>query len=130
MQPILSERDFSSILSQERSIIFFYVEWSIYAVQGQRLVEELEACLDQESLRPSFWLADVSDVDSPGAFLKDWLKDVERPDLKMRNVIAAGSGSVAWLNRGRVIDFVQSAMHHNVSDLFQRTKSAFSDNAT
>jgi hypothetical protein len=130
VQPILNEEDFASMVLQEHSVIYFYVDWSVHAVQGRRILEELESSWSQGNSTASFWLADVSDLNAPAAFLAEWLNGQERSELKTRNVVTAGSGSVAWLNRGEVIDFVQTATQHDVRALVHRTKSAFGESAT
>ena len=48
----------------------------------------------------------------------------------MINVIASGSGSVAWLQSGVIMDFIQSAMQHNLEELHNRTVIAFHEGAT
>ena len=58
--------------SQWRSVIYFYVDWSTYAVQGRVMLEEVDHCGD--NAKPVFWLADVSELDSPAAFLVSGLK--------------------------------------------------------
>ena len=124
MRSILSEEDFALTLAEQHSVIYFFVDWSVYAVQGRRMLEELEL-LCSPALKGSFWIADVSYLESPAAFLGEWLKHQERSDLKIFNLVATGSGSVVWLNRGAVVDFAQSATHHNVQDLRKRTEKAF-----
>jgi len=129
MRSILSEEDFALTLAEQHSVIYFFVDWSIYAVQGRSMLEELESlCIAY--LNGSFWLADVSELGSPAAFLGEWLKDQERSDLKMFNLVACGSGSVIWLNKGAVVDFAQSAMHYDVRELRKRTEKAFQYSAT
>jgi hypothetical protein len=129
VRSILSEEDFALILAQKHSVIYFFVDWSVYAVQGRRMLEELELLCSRE-LSGSSWVADVSDIASPAAFLGEWLKEQERSDLKMFNVVACGNGSVAWLNGGAVVDFAQSATHHDLQDLCKRTENAFDCGAT
>ena len=129
MRSILSEEDFALTLAEQHSVIYFFVDWSVYAVQGRRMLEELEL-LCSHDLKGSFWIADVSDIESPTAFLGEWLKYSERPDLRIFNPVASGSGSVVWLNRGAVVDFAQSATHHDVQDLRKRTEKAFHYGAT
>ena len=81
-------------------------------------------------LNASFWIADVSDVDAPAAFLREWLKAQDRVDLRMFNPVVCGNGSMAWLARGVVMDFVQSATHYDLQDLRHRTKEAFHNGVT
>ena len=129
VRSILSEEDFVLTLAEQHSVIYFFVDWSVYAVQGRRMLEELEL-LCSPALKGSFWIADVSYLESPAAFLGEWLKHQERSDLKIFNLVASGSGSVVWLNRGAVVDFAQSAAHHDVQDLCKRTEKAFHHGAT
>lgn len=129
MRSISSEEELAFMLSQEHSTICFFVDWSIYAVKGRQMFEELEATCSRD-LDASFWVADVSDVDAPAAFLEGWLKKQDRPDIKMFNPVMCGNGSIAWLKRGVVVDFVQSATHHNLERLCDRTKEAFRHDAT
>ena len=130
MRPILNEEDFESMTSQAYSVLYFYVDWSTYAVQGRIMLEELESSYGHDDSKPVFWLADVSELESPAAFLGEWLKRQERDGLKMSNVVAAGSGSVAWLSQGEVVDFVQSATHYDLPALRMRTENAFHRGAT
>ena len=132
MQRILSEDDFSLMLSQEHSVLYFYVDWSAYAIEGLRILEEVESLFAQNrnGLAASFWLADVSDVNAPAAFIGEWLKTQERAELKLYNVVALGNGSVAWLNRGEIVDFAPNVTLGNVHLLSERTKNVFSKGAT
>jgi hypothetical protein len=72
----------------------------------------------------------VSELESPAAFLGGWLKRHESKDLKMFNVVAAGSGSVVWLSQGAVVDFVQNATHYDLNALRMRTENVFHQRAT
>ncbi len=132
MQSIVNQEGLASILSHDRSVLYFYVDWSVYAVRGLQMVKELELAfsINKNGSVISFWLADVSNVDAPAAFLSEWLKAQERADLKMFNVVAAGSGSLAWLKQGKIVDFALSATHHKVDILAERTKNAFGGGAT
>jgi hypothetical protein len=38
---MLSEDDLAVALSAERAVIYFFVEWSVYAVQGRQWFAEL-----------------------------------------------------------------------------------------
>ena len=93
------------------------------------MLEELESSSSSDESKPVFWLADVSELESPAAFLGEWLKRQERKDLKMFDVVAAGSGSVVWLSRGAVVDFVQSATHYDLDALRMRTENVFHQRA-
>ena len=128
MRPILNEDDFKSVISQEHSVIYFHVDWSTYSVQGRVMLEHESSSSSDES-KPVFWLADVSELESPAAILGEWLKRQERKDLKMFNVVAAGSSSVVWLSRGAVVDFVQSATHYDLDALRMRTENVFHQRA-
>ena len=130
MRPILNEDDFKSVISQEHSIIYFHVDWSAYSFQGRVMLQELESSYGSDESKPAFWLADVSELESPAAFLGEWLKRQERKDLKMFNVVAAGSGAVVWLSQGAVVDFVQSATHYDLDALRRRTENVFHQRAT
>ena len=81
MRSILSEEDFVLTLAEQHSVIYFFVDWSVYAVQGRRMLEELEL-LCSPDLKGSFWIADVSYPESPAAFLGEWLKH-EASDLEL-----------------------------------------------
>jgi len=74
---------------------------------------------------PFFWLADVSDVNSSPAFNFEWIKQLEREDMKMATMISVGSGCVAWLRKGQVIDFEISASRAGMVQLIERTKHLF-----
>ena len=120
------------MLSQDCSVLYFYVDWSTYAIQGLHLLEEVKSILSQNNNGSiaGFWLADVSDVNAPAAFIGEWLKRQERVDLKLYNTVAVGNGSIAWLKRGEIVDFVMSATHYDAPALAERTKNAFSKRAT
>ena len=129
MRLISNEEDFALVLAENISILFFYVDWSVYAVQGRQIVEELESTFRQD-LNVSCWIADVSDIDASPALLGEWLKKQDRADLKMFNPAMCGNGSVAWLARGVVIDFVQSATRYQLYELRNRTREAFHNRVT
>ena len=129
MRLISNEEDFARVLAEEHSILFFYVDWSVYAVQGRQIVEELESTFNQD-LNASCWIADVSHVDASAAFLGEWLNKQDRADLKMFNPVMCGNGSVAWLARGVVIDFVPSVTHYKLHELRNRTREAFNNRVT
>ncbi len=130
MRPIMNEDDFKSVISQEHSVIYFHVDWSTYSVQGRVMLEDLESSWSSDESKPIFWLADVSELESPAAFLGEWLKRQDRTDLNMFKLVAAGSGSVIWLSQGGVVDFVQSATHYDLDALRIRTENVFRQRAT
>ena len=129
MRLISSEEDFARVLAEEHSILFFYVDWSVYAVQARQLIEELESSFNQD-LNASCWIADVSDVDASPSLLGEWLKMQDRADLSMSIPVMCGNGSVTWLARGVVVDFVQSATYYKLQELRNRTREAFHNAAT
>ena len=57
VQNITQEADLRVIESQAQSVIFFYVDWSSYAVRGRKALEEIELLLSP--CAPAFWLADI-----------------------------------------------------------------------
>ena len=131
MRSIEKPEDLDYVSAQGQAIIYFYVDWSVYAVRGRQILEVVEKQLPEElDLQPQFWLADVSDVNSPAAFMGDWLKKQEREDMKMYNLIACGSGCVVWLREGEVIDFEISASRTGSNQLVERTKRLFHNHAT
>ena len=109
----------------EHAVVYFYVDWSVYAVQGLRMLEHLESSWSDPGSPVAFRLADVSDVNAPAAFMFEWLKRRERPDQRLSSSIAVGNGSVMWLIRGDIVDFEPSVTKHDVSVLTARTKNAF-----
>ena len=125
MENIRSEDDLNALLSREHAIVYFYVDWSAYAMQGLHLLEELESASTDMGSAVTFRLADVSDVNAPAAFVFEWLKRTERPDLRLCTPIAVGSGSVMWLTRGKVTDFEPRVTQYDIAALSARTKNAF-----
>ena len=111
---------------QDQAVIYFYVDWSSYAVQGREVLKEVELLLSPRS--PAFWLADVSDLDAPAAFMFEWLKLREPLGVKL-SIVALGTGSVAWLRRGEIVDFVLSAGHQDARALAEKTENVFSEAA-
>src|SRR6185295_8131532 len=111
MEPILNRNDFEKVLKSERAVIYVYVDWSSYAAQtGLRIMEEAERHF-QRTADPevSFWLANVSDLDSPAAFIADWLRRQESEKMRMFPAIGTGNGSIVWLRNGQAIGFALSA---------------------
>ena len=125
MENICNQDDLEALLSREYAVVYFYVDWSAYAMQGLRMLEQLESSWSGLGFPVTFRLADVSDVNAPAAFIFEWLKRHERPDQRLCNRIAAGNGSVMWLTRGDIADFEPSVTRHDVSVLTARTKNAF-----
>ena len=120
MRPMLSEDDLAVALSADRAIIYFFVEWSVYAVQGRQRFAELEF-LYRHDPQISFWIADVSDVDAPGAFIAGWLKTNDRTEINVSLAACTGNGSIVWLKHGAIVDAVRSAINCDLDDLRTRT---------
>jgi len=126
VQSIINEDDLELIRSQDRSVIYFYVDWSSFAVQGCEVLKEVELLLSPGS--PAFWLADISDLDARSSFMFNWLKRREPAGVNL-SLVALGNGSVAWLRRGQIVDFVLSTSDQAARTLAERTKNVFSEGA-
>lgn len=125
MRFIQSEEDLASALAEDRALIFFLADWSSYAVQGHRMFEKLETLCGSD-LKASFWLADVSSVEAPPAtVIVDWLKAQKVKDVNVFLAASCGNGPVIWLKRGVIVNAVYAATHHALSELRNRTESAF-----
>jgi hypothetical protein len=118
MRPILSEDDLAIALSAERAVIYFFVEWSVYAVQGRQRFGELELLYGCEP-EMSFWVADVSDVEAPAAYIADWLKTHDRKEVFL--AAGMGNGPIIWLKGGAIVDAVRSAINCDLHELRTRT---------
>jgi hypothetical protein len=130
MREIKKPKDLNELCAQGRAVIYFYVDWSVYAVRGREVMNAVEKQIPEIADSPQLvWWADVSDVDSPAGFIFEWLRKQERDDLKMCSMIAGGSGCVVWTEKGNVIDFETSAGGAGTSALVERTKTLFSINA-
>ena len=130
MREIKKPEDVNELCAQGRSVIYFYVDWSVYAARGREVMNAVEKQIPQIADSPQlFWLANVSDVDSPAGFIFEWLRKQERDDLRMCSMIAGGSGCVVWIENGNVIDFETSAGGAGTSALVERTKTLFAINA-
>jgi hypothetical protein len=125
MENISNEDDFKALLSREHAVVYFYVDWSTYAMQGLRMLDQLESSWSDQSSQVTYRSADVSDVNAPAAFMFEWLKPRERSEQGLCNRIAAGNGSVMWLSHGVIADFEPSVTRHDVSVLIARTKNVF-----
>src|SRR4030095_12519482 len=111
MEQILNRNDLERLLKSERAVLYIYVDWSSYAAKtGLRVVEEAEQLFTRNpDLRVFFWLADISELNSPGAFIWDWLRQQESETMRMFPAIGTGNGSLVWLRRGQAIGFALSA---------------------
>jgi hypothetical protein len=121
------------MLEEPHVMLYIFVDWSIYAAKiGLNIVEEVEAhfTATANESRVSFWLADVSDSNSPAFFTADWLRqEQERTELRLFPAIGIGNGSVVWINHGSVVDFALSASHLKRSGVIEKTESLFSAGA-
>src|SRR6476660_1718905 len=126
MQSITQEADLRAIESEPQSGIFFYVDWSSYAVRGRQVLEEIELLLLPRGM--PFWLADISDLDGPAAFMLDWLKRREPPGANL-SLVALGNGSIAWLRSGQIVEFVLNGGYQEARVLAERTENIFSAEA-
>jgi len=117
------------MLEEPRVLLYIFVDWSIYAAKsGLHIVEEVEAhfTATANGSRVSFWLADVSDSNSPAFFTADRLmQEQERTEIRLFPAISTGNGSVVWINHGRVVDFALSASHLKRSGVIEKTESLF-----
>ena len=108
MRSILSEDDLAAVLGADQAAIYFFVDWSVYAVQGRQRFAELELSYGHET---SFWIADVSSVEAPAAFMGDWLKAHDSKDVNIFLAAGSGNGPIIWLKRGAIVDAVRSAIN-------------------
>ncbi len=131
MKNIEKPEDLDELCAQGRAVIYFYLDWSVYTVRGREVMNSVERQLPAFTDSPQlFWLADVSDLDSPATFMFEWLRKQERDDLKMVTMISCGSGCLAWIEKGKVIDFEMSAGNTGTAALVERTKRLFGLNAS
>lgn len=107
MRSILSEDDFAAALSADHAVMYFFVDWSVYAVQGRERFAELELSYGSDS-ETTFWIADVSSTEAPAAFVADWLKAQDRTEVDVFVMAGAGYGPIIWLKRGAIVDVVRS----------------------
>jgi len=118
------------MLEEPHVMLYIFVDWSTYAAKiGLNIVEGVEAhfTATANGSRVSFWLADVSDSNSPAFFTADWLRqEQERTELRLFPAIGIGNGSVVWINHGSVVDFALSASHLKRSGVIEKTESLFS----
>jgi hypothetical protein len=96
MRPIVSKDDLAAALSADQTVIYFFVEWSEYAVRGRQRFADLELSFGRDS-GILFCLADVSSIEASGAFVADWL---ESQDVSLFTSACAGNGPTVWLKRG------------------------------
>ena len=127
MEHILNRNDLERLLKSERAVLYIYVDWSSYAAKtGLRVVEEAEQFFKRNpDLRVFFWLADISDLNSPGAFIADWLRQQESETMRMFPAIGTGNGSLVWLRRGQAMGFALSASHLGIDGVIAKIKEIF-----
>src|SRR5690348_3328223 len=103
MQWINNDDDFSRMLQDGETILYIYVDWSSYASRdGSRIIELVERFFDETQSKLSFWSADVSDLNSPAAFIGHWLKEQEKTGIRMFPGIGIGAGSLVWIKNREV----------------------------
>ena len=72
----------------------------------------------------SFWIVDVSDVETPASFIAGWLKTNDSTDVNVFLAAATGNGPIIWLKRGAIVDAVRSAIGCDLDELRTRTEAA------
>src|SRR5215813_13753980 len=127
MRTVNNPDDFAELLHCDEAVLFIYVDWSMYAREGRQIVEESEMSLNDRysAGKPTFWLPDVSDSDSQGYFIGDWLKQQNDRGIRMFPLIALGNGSLVWVKNGEVVNFAMSALHLTPQPIIWKTEAPF-----
>src|SRR5262245_17364670 len=124
MEKILNRNDLERLLKIERAVLYIYVDWSSYAAKtGLRVLEQAEQFFKSNPDHGVFfWLADISDLNSPGAVIADWLQQQESETKRMFPAIRTGNGSLVWLRKGQAIGVALSASHLGIDGVISKTK--------
>jgi hypothetical protein len=124
MTPINSSRDLAQARSIPHAVIFFWVNWSISAVQSRVVVEQAKS-LDRTLPVPvPYFVVDVSDQHGEvWDALREWL---QADDTATEHVVWAGSGALLWIRAGKVVYQMIDPMMHARADIAAISKKAFS----
>lgn len=125
MKEILTKTDFAEMLSQDKVVLSFYHDWVKDSVfYGVEFLTESENYFQssQYHIKPAFWIANVSDVNSPANFLYDWLKEIEP---KLIVMIGTGNPSVIWLSFGQMLKYEFSACLLKSNGIIEKTIEVF-----
>lgn len=121
MTNIKSLENIKQISEQETSILFCYEEWSKYAKDGLKIFEELcQALKTFDNI--SFRLLDSANAPQG---LIEWIKAENQPGMKLIPAITTGNGSIIWVRRGKVFDYVLSAVNEGLEQILVRTRENF-----
>jgi hypothetical protein len=129
MKSILTIADLNEARSQERSIIFLWVNWAIQARHSEAEVRKLLQTLEKDypDCRTALYRVDVSDQEGPlwNAFMA-WL----RPEFQTRgNLLYGGYGALLWLRAGSINASVVGALGHSQEQLLAITRGLFNARA-
>lgn len=127
MRKILTQTDFDEMILQDKAVLSFYHDWSEYsAVYGIQYFKESDSFFRKQkpAQKIIFWLADVTNVNSPANFLGDWIKN-NSLEINFFAWIAAGNPSVIWLKFGQILNCEFSAYTLRTQGIIEKTIKHF-----
>ena len=124
MTPIVSKYDLEVARSLPRAVIFFWVNWSIPAIQSRAVVEQAKLLDQAFPLAIPYFVADVSDQSGElWDALREWL---QADDTATEQAAWAGSGALLWLRAGKVVHQMIDPMNYAPADIVAVSKKVFS----
>lgn len=124
---INNQQDFARMLAQEKAVLSFYIEWSLYSsADGMDFFEKAELFFVEQNRNDiSFCLADVSEMTPIATFVFDWMTDFDETGRKLRLWVGCGNPSVLWLKSGNIVDYEFSAYHLKTEGIIRETSKNF-----
>lgn len=127
MREILNQANLNEMILQSKVVLSFYHDWSKYsAVDGIQYFKEADNFFRNEKgdTEIIFWLADVSNENSPAAFLCDWIKN-NSVESNLFGWINAGNPSIIWLNFGQNLSCEFSSYILKRDGIIEKTNKYF-----
>lgn len=124
MTPIVSKLALEAARSLPRVVVFFWVNWSIQAIQSRVVVEQAKSLNQALTLSVPYFVVDVSDQHGEvWDALREWL---QADDTATEQVVWAGSGALLWIRAGKVVYQMIDPMNYAPDDIAVVSKRAFS----
>jgi hypothetical protein len=126
MHHLQTNGDLLEMLAEKSAALFFFVDWSEYALRGKDICRQAELALSAQASpdAPSWWTADISSIDSPpNQALHNWLTEQEQSKhMRLVSSIAMGNGSIVWIENGNIVEFETSTRRLGLEELIRRTQ--------
>lgn len=111
----------NEISFEEKVILFIYEDWSEFTKEGLKILQEVK---ENTPKNIGITFQQISLTNTPKE-ISDWLKTQNGKKVNFIPAIGTGNGSLLWIKKGEIIDFILSAYLSGQNEILTKTTVNF-----